>query len=91
MAEKQHKLNQPQAPKDIEKVVRYLSNMFNLVTKDLDKPAWSPKKGANRAYELQTEFAYLINEIMLCPPCVVQKHISACNEFLDGVVQELKP
>lgn len=83
MAEKQ------QAPKDIEKIVRYLSNTFNTVIKDLEKPSWNYVRGANEAYTLQTEFAYLINEIMMCPPVIVQKHISACNEFIDEVFQKL--
>lgn len=86
MAEKQEKT---QAPKDIDKIVRYLSNTFNTVIKDLEKASWTTAKGANEAYVLQTEFAYHIHEIMMCAPCVVQKNISACNEFIDQVIQKL--
>ncbi len=76
-------------PKDVDKIVRYLSNTFNMVTKELDKAIWTTVKGANEAYTMQTEFAYLINEIMLCAPCVIQKNISACNEFIDSVAAKL--
>lgn len=86
MAEKQERT---QAPKDIEKIIRYLSNTFNTVIKDLEKPSWTTAKGANDAYQMQTEFAYLIHEIMMCAPCVVQKNISACNDFIDQLVQKV--
>ena len=78
-----------QEPKDVDKIIRYLSNTFNMVVKELDKAAWVQNKGPNETYRLQTEFAYLLNEIMLCAPCVIQKNISACNEFIDQVALKL--
>ena len=75
--------------KDVNQIIRYLSTTFNRVTVKLDRPNRDKKTGPNEAYMLQTEFAYLLNEIVLGPRCGMQKSIVACNEFLDQVVQEL--
>ncbi len=83
------KQQNPIVPKDVDKIIRYLSNMFNMITKNLDRPVWSTSTGANETYALQTEFAYLIHEITMCAPCVMQKHISACNEFIDNLSHKL--
>lgn len=75
--------------KDIGQIVRYLTVTFNQATAKLERPFRSTTKGANVAYYLQREFAYLLNEIVQGPRCVLQKNIAACNDFIDEVVQEL--
>lgn len=75
--------------KDVTQIIRYLSTTFNRVTAKLERPSRNKNTGPNAAYVIQTEFAYLLNEIVQGPQCVMQKNIVACNEFLDQVVQEL--
>jgi hypothetical protein len=53
----------------------------------LERAARTEKSGPNRAYLLQTEFAYKLNEVMMCHPSILQKNIAECNEFIDEVVQ----
>ena len=93
MAERYEKAQTPTpAVKDISQIVRYLTNTFNMVISSsaLDKAART-KTGPNRAYQLQTEFAYLLNEVMLGPRSIMQKNIAVCNEYIDQVIQELNP
>jgi len=87
MAEKYEKTVVP-IIKDISQIVRYLTNTFNMAISSLDRAART-KTGPNKAYLLQTEFAYLLNEVMQGPRSVLQKHIAICNEFIDEVIQEL--
>lgn len=75
--------------KDIGQIVRYLTTTFNQVTSKLERPFRSQTAGPNRAYVLQTEFAYLLNEVVQGPRCVLQKNITACNDYLDDLMQEL--
>lgn len=75
--------------KDIGQIVRYLVSTFNQATGRLDRAFRSKTGGPNRTYILQTEFAYLLNEVVQGPRCVLQKNIAACNEFIDQVVQQL--
>lgn len=75
--------------KDIGQVIRYLVATFNQATIKLERPFRSKETGANQAYQLQTEFAYLLNELTQGPRCMTQKYIADCNEFIDSVVQEL--
>jgi hypothetical protein len=75
-------------PKDVNQIIRYLTNTFNRVTYSLDK-AVRDKNGPNKAYALQTEFAYLLNEVAQSQPSVTQKHIVNCNNFIDKVMQDL--
>lgn len=77
-------------PRDVNQIVRYLTNMFNIATLKMDRPVWTTTKGANDSYQVQTEFAYLLNEVMMGPPCLIQKNISACNEFIDQMNQRNK-
>lgn len=91
MAEKYEKQQTPTpVVKDISQIVRYLTNTFNMVlsSSKLDKAART-KTGPNRAYQLQTEFAYLLNEVMQGPRSILQKNIAVCNEYIDTVIQEL--
>lgn len=76
--------------KDISQIVRYLTNTFNMVlsSSSIDRAA-RVKHVPNRAYELQTEFAYRLNEVMIGPRCMLQKNIAECNEYIDEVMQEL--
>jgi hypothetical protein len=75
--------------KDIAQIVRYLSSTFNQATSKLDKAFRGRKAGPNEAYIMQTEFAYLINELMQSPKCMQQKYISDCNDFIDQVIMEI--
>lgn len=75
--------------KDINQIVRYLTTTFNNVTSKLDRPFRGTKSGANMAYIIQTEFAYLLNELIQGPRCLLQKNIAVCNDFIDQIVQEL--
>lgn len=75
--------------KDIGQIVRYLTATFNQATSRLERAART-KAGANQAYRLQTEFAYLLNEVMQGPRCVLQRNITLCNDFIDQTVQEIQ-
>ncbi len=86
MAAKDNKPHQSQ-PRDISQIVRYLNNTFNTVTYDMEKPSYNTTRGANNTYKMQTEFAYLIHEVMIGAPALLQKHISACNEYIDNIIQ----
>jgi hypothetical protein len=75
--------------KDVGQIVRYLVSTFNQATARLDRAFRSKTTGPNRTYVLQTEFAYLLNEVVQGPRCVMQKNISACNDYIDNVIQTL--
>lgn len=77
--------------KDISQIVRYLTSTLNQVlasAPDLERPCRT-HRGPNAAYFIQTEFAYLLNDLMQGPKCMSQKYITDCNEFIDQVMQEL--
>jgi hypothetical protein len=74
--------------KDINQIVRYLTTTLNRAMSDMDKPFRGVKSGPNKAYIIQTEFAYLLNEIVQGPRCMLQKNIVECNNLLDQVIQE---
>lgn len=75
--------------KDVGQIVRYLTTTFNQATSKLERPFRTSHSGPNLSYRLQTEFAYLLNELTQGPRCMLQKHITDCNEFIDSVVQDL--
>lgn len=76
-----------QKERDITQVIRYLTKMFENVTSKMDRPR-RDDKGANKLYGLQTEFAYLLNEMVQGPKCMQQVHIAAANELIDGILQQ---
>ena len=78
-----------QKEKDISQIVRYLTSTMNQALSGQDRAARHPKTGPNHAYIIQTEFAYLLNDVMQGPRCMLQKYIADCNDFIDQVVQEL--
>lgn len=82
------KFKEPPKEKDIGQIIRYLTSTFNSATSKIEKPART-KTGPNRAYIIQTEFAYRLNELTQGPKCVLQKNIADCNDFIDQVVQEV--
>ena len=84
MAEKEVKTE-----KDVSQIVRYLTTTMNQAMSGMERPFRSKKSGPNEAYIIQTEFAFLLNEVMQGPRCMLQKHIADCNEFIDQVVQEM--
>lgn len=75
--------------KDIGQIVRYLTSTFNQATSKLERPFRGKNIGPNKAYVMQTEFAYLLHEVTQGPRSVLQKNIAACNNFIDEVVQHL--
>lgn len=80
---------EPPKEKDVGQIVRYLVSTFNQATSRLERPFRGKTGGPNRAYVLQTEFAYLLNEVVQGPRCILQKNITACNDFIDEVVRQL--
>lgn len=76
------------AVRDVGKITKYLTNMFNSILTGLPR-AVRNKDGSNMAYKYETEFAYRLNEIMIGPPSLQQKYISSCNEYIDEVMQDI--
>jgi hypothetical protein len=72
--------------KDIEQVVRYLTTTFNKAKAGAERAFRGKNIGPNKAYIMETEFAYLLNEVMQGPRCMLQKNITECNSFIDQVV-----
>lgn len=75
--------------RDISQVVRHLTTTFNNATMKLERPFRGGTLGANKTYKLQTEFAYLLNDLTQAPNCLVQKYITECNNFIDRVIIDL--
>lgn len=75
--------------KDIERVIAYLTHTYNKATAPLERAFRGKNIGPNMAYLMDTEMAYLINEIQRGPRSMVQTAIANCNEFLDQVIQEV--
>lgn len=76
--------------KDIGQIVRYLGGTFNQLMSKLERATRNHKTGEmNDAYVLTREFAYLLNEVVQGPRCMLQKHITDCNNFLDSLMQEM--
>lgn len=74
--------------KDVNQIVRYLVNTFNHATEHLERAFRSSTTGPNTAYLLQRDFAYLLNDLVQGPKCMLQKHIADCNDFIDDVIQK---
>lgn len=68
--------------KDIGQIVRYLTGTFNAATATLPR-AERVNDVSNSLYIRQTEFAYLLNELMMGPKCMQQKYITDCNEYIE--------
>lgn len=75
--------------KDVTQIIRYLWVTFSQATSKLERAARS-KQGPNLAYRLQTEFAYLLNEVAQGPRCTLQRSITECNEFIDQTIKSLE-
>lgn len=82
------KFREPPKEKDVGQIIRYLTSTFNSATSKMEKSVRN-KNGPNRAYIIQSEFAYRLNELTMGPKCVLQKNIAECNDFIDEVVQEM--
>ena len=80
---------EPRREKDVGQIIRYLTSVFNQAIYSLERPAWSKEKGSNAAYVLTRDFAYLLNELVQGPKCMLQHNITLCNEFIDQTVQEV--
>jgi hypothetical protein len=72
--------------KDVEQVVRYLTATFNKAKAGSERAFRGKTIGPNETYVMETEFAYLINDVMQGPRCLLQKHIAMCNDFIDQVM-----
>jgi len=77
-----------QKERDVEQIVKYLTTTFGKAKAPFGRAARSKEAGPNRAYVLETEFAYILNEITAGPPCMLQKNIVDCNELIDRVISE---
>lgn len=78
-----------QKEKDVGQIVRYLTHTFNQATAKMERPWRNQKTGEmNALYIMQTEFAYLLNEIAQSPRCLMQKAIAECNNFIDQAITE---
>lgn len=75
--------------KDVSQIIRYLTATFNQATSRLERPFRGKTGNSNESYKLQTEFAYLLNEVAQGPRCVLQRNITVCNEFIDKLIQTL--
>lgn len=75
--------------KDINAIVNHLSAVFNNSISKLPRAFRTPSGEANKAYKLETEFAYLLNELMQGPRALQQKNITEINDFIDRTVSEL--
>lgn len=75
--------------KDINAIVHHLSSVFNNNLSKLPRAFRSRSGEANEAYILETEFAYLLNELMQGPRALQQKNIAEINNFIDRVVSDL--
>ena len=69
--------------KDVTQIINYLSRQFNHLTADYERAQRTKEGVANALYRMQTEFAYLLNEIAQGPQCMLQKYITLCNDYLD--------
>lgn len=72
--------------KDVEQVVRYLTATFNKAKSGLERAFRGKTSGPNSTYIIETEFAYLLNEVMQGPRCLLQRNIAECNDFIDQVI-----
>lgn len=72
--------------KDVEQVVRYLTTTFNKAKLGTERAFRGKTSGPNEAYVMETEFAYLLNDVIQGPRCLLQKHIAECNDFIDQVM-----
>lgn len=78
---------QKEKEKDVGQIIRYLTHTFNQATSKMDRPWRNPRTGVkNDLYTLQTEFAYLLNEVAQSPRCVLQKAIADCNNYIDQTI-----
>lgn len=88
MAYVQKEQPKEQKEKDVGQIIRYLTHTFNQATSKMDRP-WRSKTGEpNALYAMQTEFAYLLNEVAQSPRCLMQKAIAECNNYIDQVITE---
>lgn len=76
--------------KDIERVLSYLTHSYNKATSGLERAFRGKNTGPNLAYILDTEMAYLLNEIQRGPKSMTQVAISNCNQFIAEVVEEVE-
>lgn len=72
--------------KDLTSIVHYLSGVFNNIVVKMPRAFRGKTSGPNEAYKLETEFAYLLNELMQGPKSMQQKYITDINNFIDGLV-----
>lgn len=74
--------------RDVTQIVRYLTTTLNnaMSSVGMERPLRTDANGANDAYKVTTEFAYILNEIVQGPRCMQQKYITDCNEVINQVL-----
>lgn len=75
--------------KNSEQIVAHLTRIFNRVVSQLERPNRPTNGPANVTYKLQTEFAYIINEIMMQPQAAIQPWIAKANECIDDAMSKV--
>lgn len=73
--------------RDVKQVVAHLTRTFNQATSKMERPFRGKKSGTNSLYRWQSEFAYLLNEVMQGPRALLPQNIIICNEYIDSVIQ----
>lgn len=73
---------------NVSMVVSYLTNSFQkaMSSSGLKKAVRdSQTKVVNEAYKLESDFAYLIDDIVRGPTCLLTHHIAKANEFISSI------
>ncbi len=70
-------------------VIHYLTRKFDSKVSQWEAPrSRTTQSGGfekNASYTAQTEFMYLINEVMMGPPCMVQRNVTTCEDFINSL------
>lgn len=74
--------------RNINQVVAHLSRVFNASLNKLPKAVYTKEHGSNFTYRKQSEFAYILNEIIMQPPAAQQIFITQANEFIGKTMLE---
>lgn len=76
--------------REIDQAVRQLITAFNKATAGLERPFRGKNSGPNATYIIQTEFAYLIDDLQRGPWCMFPQAVQKCNAFIDEVIGEVQ-
>lgn len=80
--------SQPTKTIDSDRVVRHLNRNFADAISGLGKAAKDKNGNPNKLYQLQVEFAYMIDEIQRGPVYLMPKVIADANELITKIKLE---